>query len=89
METTEPIKIKFKCSDFPKDKQKRIIIAKSTWRVGKLKGLVREAYHINPSYAIQLSLKGEILSDDRIIGELDLNTEKDSIKVMIISTNKM
>ena len=89
MKQIETIDIKFKCFDFPKDQQIKVINVKSDWRIGKVKGLVRQAYRINPSYFIELTLKGEILPNDKLIDELDFSPEKDSIKVMVSNPNKI
>ena len=89
MNQIKNIEVKFKCFDFPKEQQIKVINVKSEWRIGKVKGLVRQAYRINPSYFIELTLKGEILPNDKLINELVFSPEKDSIKVMVSNPNKI
>ena len=89
MKPIESIDVKFKCFDFPKDQQIKIINVKSDWRIGKVKGLVRKAYRVNPSYSIELTLKGEILPNDILIDGLIFQPQKDIIKVMVSNPNKI
>ncbi|NVM03562.1 MAG: hypothetical protein HWN67_14630 [Candidatus Helarchaeota archaeon] len=89
MKAFDSFDLKFKCFDFPKDQQIKVILVKGDWRIGKVKGLVRKAYRINPSYTIELTLKGEILPNDKLVDGLDFNPEQDSIKVMVSNPNKI
>ena len=85
LKAIDPMNIKFKCFDFPKDQQIKVISVQRGWRIGKVKGLIRQEYRINPSYNIELTLKGNILNNDKIVEEITLNPEKDIIKVIISS----
>ncbi len=89
MKPFDEFDVKFKCFDFPKDQQIKIINVKSNWRIGKVKGLVRKVYRINPSYTIELTFKGEILPNDRLIETLTFLPEQDIIKVMVSNPNKI
>ncbi|MHA1385810.1 MAG: hypothetical protein ACTSR3_18825 [Candidatus Helarchaeota archaeon] len=89
MNSIKEIKVKFKCYDFPKDQQVKMIPIKSGWRIGKVKGLVRKAYRINPSFTIELTLRGEILTNDKLVEGLVFNPEHETIKVMVSNPNKI
>ncbi|MHA1376791.1 MAG: hypothetical protein ACTSRG_00235 [Candidatus Helarchaeota archaeon] len=89
MKSIEEINIKFKCYDFPKDQQIKIIAAKPGWRIGKIKGLVRKKFRINPSFTIELTLRGEILSNNQLIEGLVFNPERETIKVIVSNLDKI
>lgn len=89
MKSLDSIELKFKCFDFPKEHQVKIISVKPSWRIGKVKGLVREVYRINPSYTIELTLRGEILTNDKLVEALVISSERDTIKVIVSNLEKI